>query len=57
MSRVEVDNIIPKNTHGSLKDPIIFDITFTTLAPLDAPLTFAAVYVGSAFSEEHDQVL
>ena len=57
MTRVEVDNIIPKNIQGSLNDPIILDITFTALAPLASSLSFSAVYVGSAFSEHYDQVL
>ena len=57
MNRIDVDNIIVKNSHSSLKEPIILDLTFTALQPIPSPLTFRVTYVGSAFSEDHDQLL
>ena len=57
MSRVEIDNINVKTTQSPLNEPIILDLTFTALQPLPQPLNFRATYVGSAFSELHDQIL
>ena len=54
---VEIDNIILKNIHAPLSSPILLDLTFTALQPLPKPLNFRVTYVGSAFSELHDQLL
>lgn len=57
MSLLEVNNIIPLNCHGSLTDPMSFDISLLALAPLPHPISLSAIYVGSAFSEQYDQIL
>lgn len=40
-----------------MSSPIVLDITFTAVEPLPQPLLWKVIYVGSAFSEEHDQIL
>jgi hypothetical protein len=57
MSRIQIDNITIANPKASLTDSIGFDITFTAVEELQHALVWKIVYVGSAFNEDHDQIL
>jgi hypothetical protein len=57
MSKIQLDNINIKTPQSSMTSPIVLDITFTALEPLPLCVSWKVIYVGSAFSEEHDQVL
>lgn len=57
MSRVQIDNITIVNPKAAPCDPIRLAVTFSALVPLPRVLTWKVIYVGSAFSEDYDQVL
>lgn len=57
MSKIEIDNIIVKSSRSALSEPILFDVTFTAVAAVAKAVTWKVVYVGSAYSEQFDQVL
>ena len=56
-SKIIIDNILVKNTQATFMDPLGFEVTFTCLDPIDYPLTWKIIYVGSALNEDCDQVL
>lgn len=57
MSKIQIDNITIVNPKAAPCDLIRIAVTFTSLAPLPLTLNWKITYVGSAFSEEYDQVL
>lgn len=57
MSTVQIDNITITNPKAAISEPIRFHITFTALMPLPQPIVWRIIYVGSAFTEDYDQVL
>nr|VVW86844.1 unnamed protein product [Nymphaea colorata] len=57
MSKIQIDNITIVNPKAAPCDLIRIAVTFTALAPLPTALNWKITYVGSAFSEEYDQVL
>jgi histone chaperone ASF1 len=57
MSRVQIDNISVTNPKAVPSDTIHLALTFSALTQLPHTLTWRLTYVGSAFSEEHDQLL
>jgi histone chaperone ASF1 len=57
MSRIQIDNITIRNCKAALKEGVDFRITFTALEGLLHSLVWKVIYVGSAFTEDYDQVL
>ena len=57
MSRVNVTNIILTNQQEPFLKPISLSIYFDVLSPLQGPIEWRAIYVGSADSIEYDQIL
>lgn len=57
MAKIELDNIMVKTAVGPLTAPIVLDVTFTATEPLPHSLAWKVIYVGSAFSEDYDQIL
>lgn len=57
MSCIQIDNITISNPKAAITQPINFHITFTALQPLIQPIVWRIIYVGSAFTEDFDQVL
>lgn len=57
MSLVNINSVVILNNPSPFKSPFSFEITFEVIAPLEFDLEFKVVYVGSADSESHDQVL
>lgn len=57
MSSIQIDNITITNPKALVSEPIRFQITFTALQPLPHPILWRIIYVGSAFTEDYDQVL
>jgi histone chaperone ASF1 len=57
MHQIQIDNIAITNPKSHITDPIHIAITFSALEALPHPLTWKLIYVGSAFTETHDQTL
>eukprot|EP00041_Stephanoeca_diplocostata_P022315 m.531252 g.531252 ORF g.531252 m.531252 type:complete len:216 (+) comp22030_c0_seq1:216-863(+) len=57
MAAVTVTNIDVLNNPAKFTDPFQFEITFDCNAELHDDLEWKIIYVGSAESEDHDQVL
>ena len=57
MSRVQIDNISVTNPKAAPSDTIHLALTFSALTTLPNTLTYRLTYVGSAFSEDYDQLL
>lgn len=57
MSKIQLDNIGIKTVQSPMTSPIVLDITFTALEALPSSITWKVIYVGSAFSEDYDQIL
>lgn len=57
MSLVNVSNIAVLDNPAEFSNPLQFEITFECLQPLDEDLEWKVVYVGSAKSSTHDQIL
>ena len=57
MSLVNINSVCILNNPSPFKSPFSFEITFEVIAPLEFDLEFKVIYVGSADSESHDQVL
>lgn len=57
MSLVNIVNINVLNNPATFFDKFQFEITFEVLQALQEDLEFKLIYVGSAESESHDQVL
>lgn len=54
---VDITNVTVLDNPTSFTNPMQFEITFECVAPLSDDLEFKVIYVGSANSESHDQVL
>lgn len=57
MARVHVSNVVVMNNPCPFFTPFKFEITFECLESLKEDLEWKIIYVGSAESEEYDQVL
>ncbi|GJJ73354.1 histone chaperone ASF1 [Entomortierella parvispora] len=57
MSIVNITQIEVLNNPTHYSSPYQFEITFECIAPIDADLEWKIIYVGSADSNAHDQVL
>lgn len=55
--RITLDNIVTSCTPALFTDEISFEVTFSALEPVPFPLLWKIIYVGSAYSEDYDQVL
>lgn len=56
-SKAILDNIIIVNNPSLFTDRINIQVTFSVTEPLSEPLQWNITYVGSAMSEDYDQVL
>ena len=56
-AKIILDNIITSSTPASFTDDISFEVTFSVLEPTEFPISWKVTYVGSAYSEDYDQVL
>lgn len=57
MARVQVVNVVVLDNPSAFSNPFQFEITFDCCEPLTKDLVWKIIYVGSAESEEYDQVL
>ena len=56
MAKVHVTNVLVQNNPSGFKDDFEFEITFECTEELPEDLEWKIIYVGSAESEEFDQV-
>ncbi len=56
MAKVHVKNVNVQNNPSGFEDKLQFEITFECLEDLPEDLEWKIIYVGSAESEEFDQV-
>lgn len=56
-SKIVLDNIATSSAPARFTDDISFEVTFSLLEPVSFPLGWKIIYVGSAYNEDHDQVL
>lgn len=56
MAKVHVCSVHVQNNPSTFKSPFEFEITFECLEELSEDLEWKIIYVGSAESEEFDQV-
>ena len=57
MAKVHVQNVVVLDNPSSFCNPFQFEITFECIEDLQEDLEWKIIYVGSAESEAHDQVL
>lgn len=57
MARVQIVNVVVLDNPSAFSNPFQFEITFDCIEDLKEDLEWKIIYVGSAESEEHDQVL
>jgi len=57
MSKVQVVNVVVLDNPSAFSNPFQFEITFDCIEDLGEDLEWKIIYVGSAESEEYDQVL
>ncbi|KAI8917339.1 histone chaperone [Entophlyctis helioformis] len=57
MSLVNILNVELQNNPAPFLAPLQFEITFEVVSELKDDIEFKVIYVGSALSESHDQVL
>jgi len=57
MAKVHIVNVVVLDNPSPFKNPFQFEITFECVEDLQEDLEWKIIYVGSAESEEHDQVL
>lgn len=57
MAKVHITNVGLLDNPASYFSPFKFEITFEAIEPLPEDLEWKIIYVGSAESEDHDQVL
>ncbi|BES92100.1 Histone chaperone [Nesidiocoris tenuis] len=57
MAKVQIGNVIVLDNPSSFLNPFQFELTFECIEELKEDLEWKMIYVGSAESEEHDQVL
>lgn len=56
MAVVNVQHVLVLNNPATFFDPLAFDIQYECTAELESDLEWKMIYVGSAESEEYDQV-
>uniref|UniRef100_U5EZW0 Putative asf1 like histone chaperone n=1 Tax=Corethrella appendiculata TaxID=1370023 RepID=U5EZW0_9DIPT len=57
MAKVHITNVVVLDNPSSFQNPFQFELTFECIEELKEDLEFKMIYVGSAESEEFDQVL
>uniref|UniRef100_A0A0V0GC72 Putative asf1 like histone chaperone n=1 Tax=Triatoma dimidiata TaxID=72491 RepID=A0A0V0GC72_TRIDM len=57
MAKVQIGNVIVLDNPSSFLNPFQFELTFECIEELKEDLEWKMIYVGSAESEEYDQVL
>jgi hypothetical protein len=57
IGKITLDNISFKNNPALFSEDINLEITFTISEILTSPIGWKIIYVGSALSEEKDQIL
>lgn len=57
VSKIILDNITTSSAPARFIDDIAFEVTFSLLEPVSFPLGWKIIYVGSAYDEDHDQIL
>lgn len=57
MAKVQIGNVLVLDNPSSFLNPFQFELTFECIEELKEDLEWKMIYVGSAESEEHDQVL
>jgi len=57
MAKVHITNVMVLDNPSSFFNPFQFELTFECIEELKEDLEWKMIYVGSAESEEHDQVL
>ena len=57
MAKVQVNNVVVLDNPSPFYNPFQFEITFECIKDLSEDLEWKIIYVGSAESEEYDQVL
>ncbi|XP_017143512.1 histone chaperone asf1-like [Drosophila miranda] len=57
MAKVHITNVVVLDNTSSFFNPFRFELTFECIEELQEDLEWKMIYVGSAESEEHDQVL
>ena len=54
---ISIDKVTVCNPVAKFTDEIVFDIEFQCTKQMKTPITWKVIYLGSADSHEHDQVL
>lgn len=57
MAKVHITNVVVLDNPSSFYNPFQFQLTFECIEELKEDLEWKMIYVGSAESEEYDQVL
>lgn len=57
MAKVHITNVVVLDNPSSFYNPFQFELTFECIEELKEDLEWKMIYVGSAESEEYDQVL
>jgi histone chaperone ASF1 len=57
MAKVHITNVVVLDNPSSFQNPFQFELTFECIEELKEDLEWKMIYVGSAESEEYDQVL
>lgn len=57
MAKVHITNVVVLDNPSSFFNPFQFELTFECIEELKEDLEWKMIYVGSAESEEHDQIL
>ena len=57
MAKVHITNVVVLDNPSSFYNPFQFELTFECIEELKEDLEWKMIYVGSAESEDHDQVL
>ena len=56
-AKIILDNILTSSSPALFTDDINFEVTFSVSEPISEPLVWRITYVGSAYSEDFDQIL
>lgn len=57
MAKIHITNVVVLDNPSSFSNPFQFELTFECIEELKEDLEWKMIYVGSAESEEYDQVL
>ncbi|XP_050424249.1 histone chaperone asf1 [Adelges cooleyi] len=57
MAKVQLSNVVVLDNPSPFLNPFQFELTFECIEDLNEDLEWKMIYVGSAESEEHDQIL